>query len=504
MNNDQNTIKLKKGSAGFIGGVLALSGGAVIAQGLGVISTPVITRLFMPEAMGIAAIFLSIVSLIGLIGCFTYDLAIILPKSDEDAANILILCFALVFIVSGLVALLILVCGSSIFALFKVPELESVKWFIPIGVFLVSLGGPLRYWNTRHKHFKRLALVRIQSIVVNIVAVLSAGFTGFTAGFHMVIARVFGLAAVPVFLGRFLLGREDLRFFSRACSREKVLELARRYRKFPLVGSWNALLNQASREVPTILIASFFGVGTAGLYSLTRRFMSIPSLLVSHGVGQVFFQRSAAEKANDGDLAYLYENVIERLVSIGLLPMLIIAMTGPKLFGFVLGEKWADAGVYAAILTIWLFFIFIFSPLTVLYNVLERQGLHFFISITLLGGRVAALVVGGLVLRDVIWALLLFSFVGAFFNLLGIFIISRLVKASILTIFKSFVRCFVYAIPSVVIIGGCQWILDMQPVFVLIVLIPASVPYVIFVVRHDEKLRAAFYKVIEKIVSRLR
>ncbi len=68
---------------------LKLVTGSIFAQGLGVLVVPIVTRLFAPEAFGVAALFASISGIISVVACLRYDLSIMLPKSNEESANLL-------------------------------------------------------------------------------------------------------------------------------------------------------------------------------------------------------------------------------------------------------------------------------------------------------------------------------------------------------------------------------------------------------------------------------
>lgn len=73
----------------FASDVLKLVGGTAIAQDLSVLSSPLLTRLYGPEAFGIIAIFTAITGIISVMACLRYEQAIMLPKRDEEAANFL-------------------------------------------------------------------------------------------------------------------------------------------------------------------------------------------------------------------------------------------------------------------------------------------------------------------------------------------------------------------------------------------------------------------------------
>ena len=75
--------------------VVTLMTGTTIAQILPVALTPVLTRLFSPEEFGAFAFFASIISILLVFSSGRYEQAIVLPKEDKDAINILGLCFSL-------------------------------------------------------------------------------------------------------------------------------------------------------------------------------------------------------------------------------------------------------------------------------------------------------------------------------------------------------------------------------------------------------------------------
>ena len=81
---------MSKSSSNFAANVLKLVTGSVFAQGIGVLVAPIVARLFAPEAFGFAALFTSIAGIISVVACLRYELAIMLPKTDEEAANLII------------------------------------------------------------------------------------------------------------------------------------------------------------------------------------------------------------------------------------------------------------------------------------------------------------------------------------------------------------------------------------------------------------------------------
>ena len=122
-------------SSSFATDVLKLVTGTTFAQAVTILASPLLTRLYGPEAFGFLALFTSITSIIGVIACMRYEMAIMLPKTDEEAANLLGLCLLCVAVVSVL-AVPALYFGAD--ALLSPPQ-GARAWFIPRLGFAVCL-----------------------------------------------------------------------------------------------------------------------------------------------------------------------------------------------------------------------------------------------------------------------------------------------------------------------------------------------------------------------------
>jgi O-antigen/teichoic acid export membrane protein len=65
--------------------------GTTIAQAIPIAISPILTRLYSPDDFGIFALYMSITSITGVVSTGRYELAVMLPKKDEDAMNIAVL-----------------------------------------------------------------------------------------------------------------------------------------------------------------------------------------------------------------------------------------------------------------------------------------------------------------------------------------------------------------------------------------------------------------------------
>ncbi|MBQ2591834.1 MAG: oligosaccharide flippase family protein [Candidatus Riflebacteria bacterium] len=74
---------LVKNNTSFKGDVFRLVGGTIIAEIIGIITVPIISRLFGPDVFGTVALFASVTGLLTVIACWRYELAIVIPENDE-------------------------------------------------------------------------------------------------------------------------------------------------------------------------------------------------------------------------------------------------------------------------------------------------------------------------------------------------------------------------------------------------------------------------------------
>ncbi len=215
-------------------------------------------------------------------------------------------------------------------------------------------------------------------------------------------------------ISTFVLGgqiwRDDRKLIMKSLSWKKVYEGFKKYRKFSLIDTWAALMNSVSWQLPAFLLSAFFTPAVVGFYSLGFRLLQLPMSFIGGSISQVFFQR-ASRAYSEGALPILVENVFRMLVIIGMFPILILTIVGGDVFTVIFGKAWAEAGVYAQILSLWAFIWFISSPLTTIYVIVEKPHFGFHYNFFNLITRLLSLIIGGL-LGSARTALMLFSISG--------------------------------------------------------------------------------------------
>jgi len=381
-------------SSSFVANVLKLTSGSVFAQGLGIFVTPILTHLFAPEAFGVAALFISITAFFVVSACLRYELAIMLPKTDEEAANLLGISVFFALVISAITVLVVFFADDIITNLLNAPKLKQYLWMIPIAVLANGLFLAFNCWNSRTKHFGRLSIARVLRSLTCQATKLGAGFAGFVSGGMLIVGDVLGYLVSTSILGN-QIWREDRRLFKNNIRWQKMIAALKWYKDFPIYSTWSALLSVASQQLPIFFLAYFFSPKIVGFFALGRQVLNLPMNFIGQAIGQVFFQK-ASEAKHQGQLDRVVGEVFKRMVSLGMFPFLLLILLGKDLFSFIFGSQWTEAGVYMQILSLWIFFVFISSPLSTLFSVLEAQREDLIFNTLLFLSRAIVLWVGGL------------------------------------------------------------------------------------------------------------
>ncbi|MEN6343640.1 MAG: oligosaccharide flippase family protein [Methanospirillum sp.] len=465
--------------------VLKLVTGTTFAQILVILASPVLTRLFSPEAFGLLAIFTSITKVLGAISCLRYEFAIMLPDEERDAVNLLALCVGIVTGISLLALPFFIVFEPAIVSILNSPGLTGHLWLVSPFVFVSGLFVALNYWNSRTRRYGRLAVARIVSSVAITGGQLAAGAAGIATGGALIGASAFGQGVATGVLGAQIL-RDDRHIFGRHLSRYRIKAMLVRYKRFPLYDSWSGLLNVSSWQLPSLLLPIFFSPVQVGYYALAFRLIVLPMDLIGSAIQQVFFQR-ASNAERDGDLAALTESVFTVLLRIGLFPMLTVALIGEELFSVVFGAAWAEAGLYTQLLAVWAVVWFISAPLSTIYMVKEKQAFGLQVNIANFVTRLAALVTGG-VLGSARLAILLFGVSGiAVYGFLCV----RLLMFSGIPMRRT-LRLVADALLPFLPVGAALFVLKLvgTPALIHLALgILAVLIYYVYLLRSDEQFR---------------
>lgn len=400
--------KLKeKLSSDFRKNLVLMIGGSFFAQLIPILFSFLLTRIYTPEDFGVFSNFSAVLSFLLVFMLLKYDMAIILPKKDSSAANLLVLCLGIGFFFFVLTFLIVVLFDEMIYGLFKFDQRNNFLLFVPLGAFLFSLFNLLNEWFVRRKYFQTL----IKNKIVNnssIVAMSSMlpQINILTLG--LVKGQILG-QLISVVTGIYVVVKKDWTLF-RTIDKRVMKKLLFKYINFAKFNIPGQLINTLSVQVVIFYLTSQFGFKVVGLYALTDRFLGVPLQFVGNAVKDVFKQKASEDYRNKGECRDIYKKTTLLLVVCSLPPFIILFIFAPELFSFFFGAGWKDSGIYAQVLCIMYMLNFIGMPTGWLFVIAEKQKLDFLWQILFLTFTVAALGISYLFFKnDVVYTLILLS-----------------------------------------------------------------------------------------------
>ncbi len=395
----------------FVKNVLVVMSGTAAAQTIGYAMSPIISRLFSPADFGIFGSFDSVSSIIIAGVTLEYSQAIMLPKGEEDAINIFFVSCLSTFAMGFLCLTLCLLASTFANDLMKTSGVWALSLLV-VATVVAGLNQSCQAWCVRVKAFKHTSMSQvIRSLSSNGTQI---GFGYLKGGApSLIVSSVLADILASLNLVRALL--PDLLALRRSIQWDRMKQLARAYRDFPMYAASQNVINALSSGLPVLLLTYFFGIAAAGAYAFGVRILQAPMRFILRALQQVLFQKACETEQRGGSLASLYVKITTGLFALAFIPSLVLFIWAPQIFTCVFGPQWQTAGDFARSLILWLMIAFCNLPAVLFSRVIRIQRTIFFYDLVLLAARTLALVLGGLYL-SALHAIMLFSLVGAAMN----------------------------------------------------------------------------------------
>jgi O-antigen/teichoic acid export membrane protein len=349
--------------------VTVLASGTALGQLLVIAVTPLLTRLYTPQDMGLAGMFASFLAFAGVAVTLRFDLAIATTRDRDEALRLLTLsllaCVPVSLVLGGLLYAMI---RADVFAYGLLPAWTALLGFVA----LVATGAfvALRFWHVSRHGFAGVgrALVAqgaVRAITSVLLGLPRAGWAGLAFG--EVLGRLAGI-------GR--LWREagpELRL-ARAEGRLAGLgDTWRRARHFPRVVLPSSLIDSLAAALPVPMIAWLFGAAEAGQFALVWRVAALPGSLIVASFGDVFHAHSTAARAGGpAQVRGLLRGTTRMLAVLAVAVYVPACLIAPWIFPWLFGEPWRPAGQMMLLLApLWMASLVV-SPVSRLPMVLGR------------------------------------------------------------------------------------------------------------------------------------
>jgi lipopolysaccharide exporter len=367
-----------------------LSGGSALAQAFSVALAPLITRLYLPSNLGQLGLFTAFINVAVVAASLRYEYGIVSAQTDREAAQLTLCSFLLGVPVSTVAALIFyLMLRNRILGYGDMPVYTT--FLIIPALLCTAVFSGLRYWLLRNEHF---GLISHGTLLQNASRALSQ------AGFGWLGPYTSGLLAGEI-IGRCSGMSRMLRAAWPALKRElassnfrQIKDTLKNNRDFALYSLPSSILDTLAASISLPLVVYVYGLNAGGSYSLVTRVLALPAVLITANVSDAFHSRAALiSQQNPEALPGLVKRMSGLLLFCGICPAAVLFAFGPRLFEWLFGSKWVEAGVMAGFVAPWFLAQFVVSPLSRVVLVVGRQQVKFVYDVINFGGSIAVFVV---------------------------------------------------------------------------------------------------------------
>ena len=330
-----------------------------------------LTRLYNPAEFGEFTLFSAWSGFLTVIATARYEVAVMLPKREVEAANVVGLCTVIAIALSCLTMLAVAVA----YLLSKIGVIRNFYgWLllVPVSVFVAGVYQTLNYWMSRYKLFGLVAQNRIyQAVAISLLSILFAYLS--MGAYGLIIGSVIGQAFSTLLLCVKM--PIPLRRLMKQITFNRMKTLAKRHKDFPQINSLHVFVDTIQSSAIPILIGNVFGATALGYFSFAVRIVKAPLGIIGSSIAQVLFQRVSEQYSMNQDMRPTIRSILIISAKITLPVFILISIFAPDAFVILFGEKWREAGRYAVIMTPWMaagFFASVLSQLPIVFNMQKR------------------------------------------------------------------------------------------------------------------------------------
>ena len=354
-----------------------LISGTALAQLIPILLQPVLRRYFTPDNFGAYSVYLSLLGILIVISSLRYELAIILPEEDDEAASVFFLSVILNFGFNFVIFLGILIWKSEILSFLNLSENYDLYLYLtPLGLFLISFYQSINYWLIRKKGFFAISVNKFVRRGFEGGAQMAFKFARVANG--LIYGDLIGHTA-NVCSGIYQAAKTGLSL-ARSSPR-KILYVLKKYSEYPKYNLAPAFMEATSYLLPVIMINKFFSSESTGYFDLSKLLLSIPLALVASSLSNVLLhaisEKDKLRKSIRKDLLF----ILFFVALIIILEITVIMLFGEELFTLFFGSGWELSGTISKIL-VWSFaYSFLTSSFSSIFIALNKIKLLSFYQV---------------------------------------------------------------------------------------------------------------------------
>jgi O-antigen/teichoic acid export membrane protein len=344
-----------------------LASGSILAQAVVALSTPILTRLFAPEAFGVAALFTAAYGLLIPLVTLKYDQAVVMPKDHDRARSIGAMAMVIATVSSGIV-------GVGILAyLLPAPAQRPLSLLLlPVALWLGAAYTLMQQWSSRLANYTHYARSQVFSAVVNVSICIGGALLFSAEPFFIVLGFTVGMG---VALAYTVWGFEKWPYDSRTLQRRGLGRLIKAYRNFPALVLPTALITVIGANGIPFILASHYSLEEVGVFAVANRVMVIPAAIVGGALAEAVRSEFAASQRARERVTPVFKKAFTPIFLVAGVLFAGIYVAAPGALNLVFGAKYAASGATAQALALAAFSYFSCAPFAYVFAILHRPAM---------------------------------------------------------------------------------------------------------------------------------
>ncbi len=402
--------------------------GQIIVQLISFVFGFIITRLYLPEQIGVYSLFVGVTMILTIVSTGRYDAAIVVEKEDSKIKALWLLSLVISSSFNLLLFVLLYFFSTPLLKQLNINGLNNMALLIPLAIFIGSIIKATQYYFNRYAEYGKMKNSDIIKSSGNSVFSVGLGLLKYLS-FGLIIANIVGNICSALFL-IIKLPNNFWKELKVAFTVNKLKEVAIQYKNYLSLYSLSGLLNALVTNGTPLFIIYFFSEKIAGYYFMAEKIISIPIGLIVASISKVFFQKASELYREDKSqfLKLIYS--IQKKMILFLLPFLILLSIAAPYFFKLFGEGWEYAGEMVKYFAIYIFLSNIVSPVGSVSNILNRLDILLYFNISIAVFRLLTFYLGSLYLNFE-YSLLFSSVVIAMCYISLDFVLKRIIKREI-------------------------------------------------------------------------
>lgn len=310
----------------------------MVAQLIVVLFSPILTRLYTPEEIGVYSAILAITSILIPLSSGRYEFLIVTAKNEKEALEFTYISVLFCLIFTSLLVIILNILELLNFNFLE--ELTMYKWiYIPI----VVLGGfnvIFTQYNNRLSQYKKMSQITLFRSTVQIGSQTIFGLLSMGTG-GLILSIIFSSFSGLNKQIKISIGNLKKLFKIDKSNIKKHIILNSNQLKISLPA---AMLTTISSNLLIPLITIQFNAYSAGLFYIASRILAMPLQTFGSSLSKIFYKNGTKEYENYRKINKSFSEIVGISI-LFLTPICLVVYFASSTFIYIFGEKWGEVSI---------------------------------------------------------------------------------------------------------------------------------------------------------------